>query len=501
MGLGIGPASYTQPFLGAHEGANQLVAALADPQARQELLKALTIGHSLPPSFGTQTAGLGSPLTLESLEGTMKVAEFKAEHLTSWRMVPKIPAFSTREQFNRLIRYGSPGIGGFVSEAGVPATIDSIYERAYVDIKYMSVLTEISLVAMLVKGAHGPIAAQEQLNKTMFLLSCMNAALWYGDSDLDALQWDGFDKQISENVPETHIMDKRGEPLGEEDLQDMVLTAGGPESWGRITHMFSGPEIVADLEKVFYPRERIQLPQPDANGLIGLTFNGFKSRRGNVMFAEDMFINPSQGVGLSLLKPGDAVGETGERPPDPTISTQPTAGAVAGDEISQFEDDDAGDYTYWVAAVNDRGMSNAVEASAAETVAAGEKVTLGVTPGGSNSPETKWYILYRTRKDGVSEDAMIIARIPNTEDDGETTIEDFNDSLPGTSSVYGVQWNLDNLSFKQLAPMMGVPFGTQALSARKAIVNFGGPAVYLPKHNFIFRNVGRPVGARGLYTV
>lgn len=506
MGIGMNAGMWAHgaanPLLGAHASADQLAAVLQDSKAREELFKALTIGHNLTqPSVAP---GVGFPQTLESLEFNLRNATFRAEHLTMWRMIPKMPAFNTREQFNRINSYGQAGISGWVPEAGTPSTVDSEYERAYVDIKYMSVLTEISLVAMLIKPAHGPIAAQEQLAKTMFLLGSLNGAIYYGDSSLDALQFDGLDKQIADNVADDHIFDLRGEPIGEEDLVDGCLVAGAGESFGRVTDIFMGPEVKSDLGKILFPRSRVDQAAVDNQGYyVGGEVNGFKGPFGRVTFREDVFVNPSQGIGLSLLNPqASGVGDATRRPAAPSRTAVDTTPPNAA---SQFGADDAGDYYYWVAAANAYGISAAVratdDASTPITVAEGDDVRFGFTPGGSNDPATEYYILYRTKVGGASaaSASKIIARIPNDAGAGETTIIDLNATLPGTTSSYGLQFNQDNLAYKQLAPLLGVPFGTQALSMRKALVLFGAPAVYLPKHNFILRNVGRPVGARGLY--
>lgn len=514
MGMGI-PASvgnhvgwgHYASFGGGGGGfaeGNQVAHMLQNPQEREALMKALTIGYnSTQPTVGP---GVGFPNTVQSLEATLANASWAAWMMTMWRMIPKRPAYNTREEFNRINKYGLPGIMPFVSESGTPATIDSEYERAYVDIKYMSVLAEISLVAALIKPAHGNLIGQENVAKTMFLLGALNSALYYGSSTLSSLQFDGLDKQIADNVPATHIIDKRSAPLDEDDLSNGALTIGAAGAYGRASHLISGPEVRADLVKQFFPRMRVDTMQPQvANGYIGGNIAGFEGPQGKIEFVDDIFINPGQGLGPEFIFPSfSAVGAVGERPATPTRSTAATT-PVNGDTLFVDADDDIGaGFYYYFAAVNDKGISAPVLVNTNDTTpivpSAGDSVTFGMTPGGSNEPETKYWLIFRTRKGEAASKAMLIARVPNEDADGETVFTDLNENLPGCTSAYLMQFDAANVSWLQLAPLMGVPFGTQALSFRKALVLFGSPLVRIPKHHVIFRNVGRPVGAKGLYT-
>ena len=87
----------------------------------------------------------------------------------------------------------------------------------------------------LVRPAHGNAIAQETVNGTMHLLRSLERALFYGDSSLSSLQFDGYEKLITDNSPATNIIDLRGQPLSEDALQDGALTIHDAPNYGEMS--------------------------------------------------------------------------------------------------------------------------------------------------------------------------------------------------------------------------------------------------------------------------
>ncbi len=147
--------------------------------------------------------------------------------------------------------------------------------------------------------------------------------------------------------------------------------------------------------------------------------------------------------------------------------------------------------------MNRYGRSAAVDLVAgptAVTVAAGDKVAFGVTPG-AVAPD--WYEVFRTKTDGAQGTERLILRVPNTAGGGEEFLDDFNAELPYTTSAFMFQQNLENMSFKQLAPMVKVPLATIDTSIRFMILLYGVPVLYSPGKNVLFKNVGRAANVVG----
>ena len=66
---------------------------------------------------------------------------------------------------------------------------------------------------------------------------------------------------------------------------------------------------------------------------------------------------------------------------------------------------------------------------------------------------------------------------------------DDNFLLPGHGRGYMIQGNVNNLSFRMLAPMLKIPMATIAASIRWIQVLYGTPIVYSPLKNVCFLNV------------
>jgi len=449
------------------------------------LNKAMTAGQKV--NNPGAVAGDGFALRVESLERTLKNVTYKMSHIRLWKSIGKLAAYNTIEEFNQIQSYGSNTDSGFISEGDLPEEQDTTYERKWSVVKYMGVTGKVSHVLSLVKPAHGNVIAQEAVNKTMHLLRIIENALFKGDSSISALQFDGFEKLLLDNAPAANIIDLRGKPLSEDVLTDGALTVLDAPNYGEPTDLYCNPKIKADLCKTFFPKERYDLFSKTSEGLVGLDIKGFTSPAGDVRFQPDVFVNDG---GSPLAASGDAA----KRPSAPTVSTPATSPA---DPLSKFIVGDGGDYFYKIQAVNRYGRAAAIDLVAgptAVTVAAGDKVTAGLT-GGVIAPE--WYEIFRTKTDGATGTERLILRVKNAAGAKEQVFNDYNDNLPGCTSAYLFQQNLECMSFKQLAPMVKIPLATVDSSIRFMILLYGVPTLYTPGKNVLYRNVGRSIGYVG----
>lgn len=451
-----------------------------------ELNKALSAGADInKPSV---EAGQGFALRVESLENTLRNTTYRMEHIKLWKAIPKLAAYNTVEEHNELSSYGQNPDAGWIAEGDLPEEDDSTYERKYAIVKFLGTTRRVTHPMTLVKPAHGNVIAAETVNGTMHLLRILEKALFYADSDLSSLQFDGYEKLLTSLSPATNIIDLRGKPLSEDFLTDGALTAMDAPNYGRVTHLHCNPKVKADLVKTFFPKERHDTFTANG-GLVGLDIKGFTSPAGDVAFEPNVFIDDGGGPNAS------AVGDASKRPETPTNSGAP---ATASDAASQFSADDAGDYFYKVVACNRYGRSAPVlcpAGPAAVSVDEGEKVTIGMTPGGSISVE--WYEVYRTAKDGAAGTERRILRIKNTAGAGALDLVDYNANLPYCTSAFMFQQNLENMSFKQLAPMVKIPLATIDSSIRWMQLLYGVPVLYTPGKNILFKNVGRASGYIG----
>lgn len=435
----------------------------------ESLNKALAAGYQAPRADG------GGALRVESLEQTMRILTFNQQHIQFWRDFPKLPAYSTVEEYNVQTSYGLDN-GGFTREGELPQVQDAGYQRKSALVKFLTTQREVTHVQTLVKPAHGNQIALETTNGAIWILQQMEQALFRGNSDIVTESFDGVYTQIvgDPDAFATNVLDLRGGVLTEdriEEASNLVI-----EGFGVPSDLYAAPRALSDMVKTMYPRERVGLPAP-VNGTIGMAVSKVQTQAGVVNLKGNQFLRAG-GVGKTTAP----VAQTAPRSPTaPTIAVA-DPGATAG---SLFTAADIGTFRYRASAVNRFGESAASASSSQAVAAAGESVNITITDGGGSDPATG-YRVYRSAVGGAAGTEKLIGEIKRA---GATTVyPDLNFDLPATSRAFMMQMNLQAVSFRQLAPMMKIPLATIALSIRWAQVLYGMPIVYQPKKHVIFKN-------------
>jgi hypothetical protein len=456
----------------------------ASQQDVDELNKALAAGQDI--NAPGVTAGDGFALRVESLERTLKNTTYKMDHIRLWKQIPKLPAYNTVEEHNVISSYGENADSGWIDEGDLPEEENTTYERKYAVVKYIGTTRRVTHVMSVVRPAHGNVISSETVNGTMHLLRMLERALFYADSSMSSLQFDGYEKLLTANSPATNIIDLRGAPLSEDILTDAALTVQDAPNYGTPTHLHINPKVKADLVKTFFPKERHGTFDKQGD-FIGLNVRGFTSPAGDVSFEPNVFVQDGGA-------PYGPVGDSSKRPGTPTISTSVTTPQDTTN--SQFGADDAGAYFMKIVAVNRYGRSTPVNVDAgAITVVEDDEITFGVTPGGATSVE--WYEVYRSAKSGAATATRLILRVANAAGVGETIVNDYNASIPFCTTGFMFQQNLEAMSFKQLAPMIKIPLATIDSSIRWMQLLYGVPVVYTPGKHILFKNIGRSIGYVG----
>jgi hypothetical protein len=204
---------------------------------------------------------------------------------------------------------------------------------------------------------------------------------------------------------------------------------------------------------------------------------------GPIMFNPDVFVE------FGGLPSATAIGDAAKRPSTPIEAVGPTTPA---DAASQFGASDAGDYFYKVVGINRYGKSAPLTVTGPVTVAAGDKVTFGI---GDGATLPTAYEIYRTAKNGAVGTAKLAFTIART--GATTTLNDFNGDLPGTSTAFLIQQNIEFFGFKQLAPFVKIPLATIDTSIRWMQLLYGALTVYAPGKAVMYKNVGRAPASVG----
>lgn len=449
---------------------------LGSAQDLFELTKALDTG-GWSQAGGVESRVGGASLIVESLENSLKVLTYSDKHVKFWKKIYKMPAYSTVEEYNQLLSYGSEG-GGFVPEGMLPDTEDSTYKRKASFVKFLGTTRQVTHPMTLVRTAHGDVIARENQNGILWLMKKIEHGLFWGNSSLapggaEGYQFDGLNQLIDA----ANSYDCAGKDLTDRDINfgaQLIL-----QNFGTPTDLFMPFETLAKFSETFFPKERVIMPNQGTGYRAGLVVNKFQTHGGEVEFEPNLFLQKTKPV------PSSATG--GSYSPTPPASI--AAAAMTGTN-GDFAKSGVGTYRYQVTAVNRHGESLP---TAAATVVIGtadvtRHVPLTITNGTIvNAPD--FFRVYRTEANGTV--AYCIAEIPagSVNSGGTTTWTDRNLTMPNTYTAFMGEFTPDVICFKQLAPIMKMDLAVLSPAYRWMILLYGVPQLFAPRKWMKFVNI------------
>lgn len=458
-----------------------------------ELNKALNTGAYAQAGGVANQVG-GAALQVESLENSLKVLTYSDQHVKFWKKIAKTPAYSTVEEYNQLLSYGSNS-GGFVPEGVLPEADDSQYRRQASFVKFLGTTREVTHPMTLVRSAHGDVIARENQNGILWLMKQLEHGLFWGDSKLAApgkegVQFDG----LASLIDKENTYDLKGKELQDTDINygaQMII-----ENYGTPTDLFLPFETLGDFSNQYFPKERVIMPTANQGYQAGLVVNKFQTHGGPVEFQPDLF--------LQKTKPLTVTGVGGTKAP-----TAPQTVAVALDNktdarFGKSTNSGIGTYEYSVTACNRFGESAPVAASGSialqqDDLVKGVKVT--ITNNTSMVVPPDYFRIYRTEKDGKQK--YCIAQVPatNVTASGENVWTDMNETLPNTYTAFMGEMSPEVIAFKQLAPIMKMDLALLGPAYRWMILLYGVPQLYAPKKWMKFTNIkaGSTINRNALY--
>jgi hypothetical protein len=235
-------------------------------------------------------------------------------------------------------------------------------------------------------------------------------------------QFDGLIAQVkAASAAKRNIYDLRGKTIQTEGetifttMAEMIADKGG------------------EANKVFYPlilgqdiqelcRDRLRFGTEDER--MTTVFKTYPT-----LFSSLAIAGPDAGPD-KMFKPKGVIKPGGVAGAIPNVPAAVTVAAASADG-SKFAAADAGNYTYMVYAINEYGISEGKSPAAAVAVAAGNGVTITITPAVTN-PGTG-FIICRSLKGGT--DVMEMARVGLDDQNATTVYVDLNDDLPGTAEM------------------------------------------------------------------
>jgi hypothetical protein len=455
-----------------------------------QLNKALSAGYDIPATTGGVS---GSALRVESLESSLKVITYQMQHIKFWQKIPKLPAYSTVEEYNQLVTYGSDA-GAFTPEGELGEYDDASYARKVSLIKYLQTVRKVTHPLTLVRAAHGDVVGNEIRNGIMWMLGKIENSLYWGDRSLgyaaaEGTEFDGINKLIGGDATgyagsTVAMVDAKGDPLTEDIIETGANTV--VENYGFPTDIFIGTRPLADLAKVMFPKERIVVPYKE--GQIGVPINTFASQAGILAFNPDVFLRK---------RAHPTAASSAKAPLAPTIvsGTANAAGVATGDFTKT--NNGWGQYYYRCSAANRYGESIASAAVQSTAVTADTNYIAVICANNAGEAAASYHIdylnIYRGVANGGATDTLYLVHqivAANRNNSGQTTWNDINSICSNVHRVFLGELTPQVMAFKQLAPMMKMDLAVIEPSIRWLQLLYGVPIIYAPRKWVMIKNVG-----------
>ena len=434
----------------------------------EDLNKALAIDYSQPPTEGA------SALRAYSIDGTLRSVTYTQKHIKFWTRTQKLKAYSTVEEYVKLRNYGNTRAGAFVDAGALPPSQDSAYSRENKNVKYVGTTRAVQHQAMVVETVVvDDIIAQEQINGTIYLLGVIEEALFKGDSNIVAQEWDGIFGEIEREYNSDNtcgiVMDLQGADITKYDLtkaSNVILN-----NYGIPNLAYCDLDTMGRINQLFYQNQFIENVQGGVTGGVALGQFTYLPKQ-SFEYEPDVFLRPNEAP--------LAVKSADQAPSTPTIAG---AAIAAADVTSGKTFANATNVKYVVVAVNKYGES-AGSTAATVAVAAGGQATVTITPAvGSNEVGYKIY-----RADSATGDPLFIKRIARA-DAATTVFKDENLDIPGTGRMLLMYDDVTNNCFKQLVPFIKIPLAIVDASIRWMQLLYGTPIYSTPRKNVLIKNI------------
>ena len=441
-----------------------------------ELQKALSAGYGTDSS---QFTG-GRALIPENLESEVinVVSELK-EDCKVMNSIKKTPVKSTVHEVNLRTGHGEYRHLS-VAEGGDSISTDQNIERKPFAMKYLQTRRSVTKQMEASETFEGALAS-EKLSGVETIIKGAEYQCFHGDSSVVPTEFDGFIASIRKAKPaDQNIINLKGKTIGNygEKILDEIAAAVR-KNGGFIDKALFPTVLAKEVKELFVEKQRYVMNQP----LPNLSFKTIPDY-GTAVGANISLSGEEAGDDLFYEVKGEVVaeGDPTRRPVAPASVTASASGSG-----SSFAAADAGDYMYTVHAVNQYGISAGTSVAAAVTVAAGNKVTLTITPG--TGIAATGYIICRSNKDGTE-----VMEMDKVGDSGNatTTYEDKNEELPGTASMLFLPKKRFQpvYTFAQLLPACTFPLAPVNKAETPFLVMlYGGLEVRAPKQCGLVKNI------------
>ncbi len=456
-------------------------------EVTQALLKALEAGnYNAAPSTLVQ----GSALQIEDLSPVMNNVTYDDSHIKLQKMLKVDPVKSTLAQFDRQLSYGIFGATA-QNEGAVGQEEMSEYVRIVVPMAYYSHVRRVTVVANLVATVDGvkaeeraasdgakKIAGDIEFDSFRGKADFSNAGLFDGSMlaipglpnilGLDAQvrmsdgQRNATDLMFGEFGSDDTVVIQGGGTLTQDNIEDASVRSS--MNFGMADKLVVDPKVLSAYNKISFGKERIILAGAPQDATSADLRRQWVSG-GTVNVEASRFLS-------------------GKTRPATARSSSPGAPSIAlTDNAAQGTSAPAGTYNYYASAVNERGES-VKSTSVTVTIAAGDSVTVTITPPGSGV--VRYFNVFRSNAGGNDATSRFIGRVSNSGAATTTFLDLFNKN-PGFVTGFLIQG--DTMALKELAPYSRLKLAVTDLSIPEAHFRFVTLAVMHPRKNVLVDNL------------
>ena len=380
------------------------------------LMKALEAGSGADASTFTG----GRSLIPESLDTTLVSVLWNQNEAKLFKALKRNSIKSPVHQWNKRDDVGDED-GAWVAEGGVSFEKNQAIARKFVEAKYLQTLRKVTL-QMLASNSLENAEAIEKEAGALWIIKQIERALFQGDSSIITEQPDG----LKVLIPDSNVIDLRGEDGTSADMEDAWGEGARiiRDNYGMVSDAYMPTFAMEDVQKLLRDRLRVPAGGNENTNAGAYVYKKYPTPFGTFTLEDNLFID-----GNNVLQRPSTL--TAQRPDQPSITL--TRQAASGGRVSEFTDDDAGDYYYQVVAVNKFGDSVASAAVQVTGVVAGDEVKISVTDGAIAGTG---YKIYRSRKDASDgSDCRLMSTVVNP-GGGPSLVYDVNSDLPNTMSIY-----------------------------------------------------------------
>jgi hypothetical protein len=421
------------------------------------------LGEMLSALQKAVTTSTITDLVKEDLEARAHSTLWKASkptELTLLKLCPSIEARSIKHEYDRVTSYGEERGNGWFGEQTLPLETAPSFSRHQTFIRLLGEMSSTFLLASLesnLVSVDGQKTAESIGRRTLMLnlMKKKNHAMYFSDTSkvrtgATAQRFQGLRQQIREGTDGTtgtsvygsHEIDMEGQPLTAETIREKIAKI--ISLFGYATTMIMDPFSRADFEASLDPAQRLPIPAGVKPIMVGQNVGGITTQGGQVMFHTDNTLTP-----LYAQKKYKATAMSGA-PSRPSVTG--AVGAPGGSRTSKFNATDAGNYFWIITEVKDdrESLGYRWPVSGTQAVAAGEEVTLTITPA---DPYSDSFRIYRSiSSDDASTDLYCIDEAANSGSGAAVAYYDGNHERPGTSCAFLLSINSDSADDLNSAP-------------------------------------------------